>query len=75
MVDPDDRTRITARERLFDGQYDRLRDVQQRPDGQLYVLTSNRDARQPRYGRRPRAVHLVEVIDPPPAPARGSNPC
>ena len=75
MVDYNDPARITAQERLFERQYNRLRDVQQGPDGQLYVLTSNRDARQPRYGRRPRAVHLVEVIDPPPAPARGSNPC
>ncbi len=45
MVDYNDPTRITAQERLFDGQYDRLRDVQQGPDGQLYVLTSNRDGR------------------------------
>ena len=44
-VDPGDPTRITAQERLFDGQYGRLRDVQQGPDGALYVLTSNRDGR------------------------------
>ena len=37
--------RIAAQEELFDGRYGRLRDVQQGPDGQLYVLTSNRDGR------------------------------
>ena len=44
-VDAADRQRITAEERLFDGAYGRLRDVQQGPDGTLYLLTSNRDGR------------------------------
>ena len=44
-VEANDPRRITAQERLLDGRYGRLRDVQQGPDGQLYVLTSNRDGR------------------------------
>ena len=44
-VDATDPRRITAQKELFDDRYGRLRDVQQGPDGQLYVLTSNRDGR------------------------------
>ena len=44
-VDTDDRARVTAEERLFQGEYGRLRDAQQGPDGALYLLTSNRDGR------------------------------
>lgn len=32
-------------ENLFDHEYGRLRDIQQGPDGNLYILTSNRDGR------------------------------
>ena len=32
-------------EKLFDETYGRLRDIQQSPDGHLYILTSNRDGR------------------------------
>ncbi len=44
-VDTDDRARVSAEERLFEGEYGRLRDAQQGPDGALYLLTSNRDGR------------------------------
>jgi aldose sugar dehydrogenase len=37
--------RIVAEERLYDGQFGRLRDVAQGPDGALYLATSNRDGR------------------------------
>jgi aldose sugar dehydrogenase len=37
--------RVVGRERLFEGEYGRLRDVVMGPDGALYVATSNRDGR------------------------------
>lgn len=36
---------IAGEERLLDGQFGRLRDVEVGPDGLLYVITSNRDGR------------------------------
>jgi aldose sugar dehydrogenase len=36
---------VTRNEALLEGEYGRLRDVQQGPDGALYILTSNRDGR------------------------------
>jgi glucose/arabinose dehydrogenase len=44
-VDADDPRRITGEEEVFDDRYGRLRDVQVGPDGQLFLLTSNRDGR------------------------------
>ena len=44
-VDAVDPRRITDQEEFFDDQYGRLRDVQLGPDGELYLLTSNRDGR------------------------------
>ncbi len=44
-LDANDPRRIAGEERLLDGQYGRLRDVVQGPDGALYVATSNRDGR------------------------------
>jgi aldose sugar dehydrogenase len=40
-----DGKKVTRNEPLFEGDYGRLRDVEQGPDGALYVLTSNRDGR------------------------------
>lgn len=37
--------RVVLSEKLFDGQFGRLRDVVEGPDGNLYILTSNRDGR------------------------------
>jgi glucose/arabinose dehydrogenase len=37
--------RVTSPERLLEGRFGRLRDVQPGPDGALYVLTNNRDGR------------------------------
>ena len=44
-LDPADPTTVFGFERLFQGQYGRLRDVVEGPDGALYVATSNRDGR------------------------------
>ena len=45
VVDAGDPRRIGKQEEVFADRYGRLRDVQQGRDGQLYVLTSNRDGR------------------------------
>ena len=37
--------KVVSSESMFDGIYGRLRDVEQSPDGYLYLLTSNRDGR------------------------------
>ncbi len=51
VVDEAEPTVVHGVERLFAGQYGRLRDVVEGPDGALYVATSNRDGRgQPRPG-------------------------
>ena len=43
-LDPADHA-VISHERLFQGEFGRLRDVQTGPDGYLYLLTSNRDGR------------------------------
>lgn len=43
-LDPGSGT-VTSQERLFEGEFGRLRDVETGPDGHLYLLTSNRDGR------------------------------
>ena len=40
-----DNKKVVSNESMFDGIYGRLRDVEQSPDGYLYLLTSNRDGR------------------------------
>jgi len=40
-----DGERVTRNEALLEDEYGRLRDVAEGPDGELYVLTSNRDGR------------------------------
>lgn len=40
-----DYTQVAGVEHLFQGQYGRLRDVVEGPDGSLYLLTNNRDGR------------------------------
>ena len=50
-LDPAEPTVAAGIERLFEGEYGRLRDVVEGPDGALYVTTSNHDGRgSPRPG-------------------------
>ena len=44
-LDPNDPRKVQSFQALFEGQYGRLRDVVQGPDGALYILTSNGDGR------------------------------
>ncbi len=51
VLDKVDPRKVLSFDRYFVGQYGRLRDVVQGPDGALYILTSNRDGRgNPRDG-------------------------
>ena len=45
MVSFDQNNQVTSHEKLFLGEFGRLRDVVEGPDGYLYVLTSNTDGR------------------------------
>ncbi len=44
-LDPNDPRKVQTFEELFKGQFGRLRDVVEGPDGALYITTSNRDGR------------------------------
>ncbi len=45
MLDKNDPRKVASFEKMFEGEYGRLRDVVEGPDGALYILTSNRDGR------------------------------
>ena len=51
VLDTNDPTRVLTFEEYFSGQFGRLRDVIQGPDGALYMITNNTDGRgAPREG-------------------------
>ncbi len=51
VLDNNDPRRVVSFEKYFSGQYGRLRNVVQGPDGTVYLLTNNRDGRgSPRPG-------------------------
>jgi len=45
QLDPSDRRRVAAHEKLLEGEFGRIRDVMNGPDGALYFCTNNRDGR------------------------------
>lgn len=45
QLDPNNRRRIAAHEKLLEGKFGRIRDVVTGPDGALYFCTNNRDGR------------------------------
>ena len=58
-LDPSDPAVVSGFERVFQGQYGRLRDVVEGPDGALYLATSNRDGRG---SPRPSDDRLLRII-------------
>ena len=63
-LDPSDRRRVAQTEDLFAGVYGRLRDVENGPDGALYVATSNRDGRGDVRPGDDRILRVVEGRSP-----------
>lgn len=59
VIVPDDPQAIITQERLYDGEYGRLREVVQGPDGALYLLTSNRDGRGSPVGNDDRLLRIA----------------
>jgi glucose/arabinose dehydrogenase len=57
-IDPTAR-RILSQERLLDGRFGRLRDVQTGPDGALWALTNNRDGRGSPVSTDDRLLRIV----------------
>ncbi|MFN8471144.1 MAG: PQQ-dependent sugar dehydrogenase [Anaerolineae bacterium] len=58
-LDPNDPRKVTGLERLLSGQYGRLRDVVEGPDGAIYVTTSNRDGRGSPAAQDDRVLRLT----------------
>jgi glucose/arabinose dehydrogenase len=56
-----DERRVVSQERLLQGQYGRLREVAEGPDGALYFSTSNRDGRGQPASNDDRILRLVPV--------------
>lgn len=56
-----DGKRVVSQERLLEGQYGRIRDVAEGPDGAIYFSTSNRDGRGSPASNDDRILRLVPV--------------
>ena len=61
-----DGRRVVRQERLLDGEYGRIREVAEGPDGTLYVSTSNRDGRGSPAESDDRILRLVPETAPDP---------
>lgn len=59
---------ITSHEKLFEGEFGRLRDVAVGPDGAMYLLTSNRDGRGAPQATDDRILRISPIM-----PAAGSG--
>lgn len=56
-----DGRKVVSQERLLEGQYGRIREVAEGPDGALYFSTSNRDGRGSPAGNDDRILKLIPV--------------
>jgi len=59
VLDPNDPRRVVTFETRFEGQFGRLRDVVEAPDGALYLLVSNRDRRGSPAADDDRVIRLL----------------
>ena len=52
---------ISSHEKLFEGEFGRIRDIRQGPDGYLYLLTSNRDGRGNPISEDDRIIRIMPI--------------
>lgn len=57
-----DENKIVSSEKVFDGTFGRLRDVSVGPDGNLYLLTSNRDGRGPSTPDDDKILKIMPIL-------------
>ena len=70
MIDFDlENNRVVSHEKLFQGEFGRIRDVQTGPDGFLYLLTSNRDGRGAPEHNDDRILRITPIPGDEPSPA------
>ncbi len=63
MLDLDiEENKVISSEALFSNTYGRLRDASMGPDGNLYLLTSNRDGRGSPIGNDDRILKIIPII-------------
>ena len=59
-----ERTSVISHEKLFQGEFGRIRDVQTGPDGFLYILTSNQDGRGSPKTNDDKILRIVPIDSP-----------
>lgn len=62
-IDPNNPDNIVTQEKMFDGEYGRIRNVAEAPDGSIYFTSSNRDGRGRPSSTDDRILRLVPRLD------------